>query len=125
MGIDLFDRSSNEICFSINFWHWRAIVETVRREAILPEDTVDGLHSPFCGNGLTREECRLVAGHLKQHLIPGLSDEERILLDGTHTDEPDDGVFHKVDVEKNYSTNRAVLLRFIACLEDCEGFEVC
>lgn len=125
MGIDLFDKDSHEICFSINFWHWRAIVEIVRREAILPEETVDGLHSPFCGNGFTAEECRLVGDHLKKYVIPGLSDEERILLDGTRTDEPDDFVFHKVDMEKNYSTNKAVLLRFIQCLEDCQGFEVC
>ena len=124
MGIDLFDKETNDICFSINFWHWRAIVEEIRRLNLFSEELVDSLHESYCNNGLNKEECLLVAQTLNETIIPKLSDTERILFNGERTEEPDDCVFHKVDVEKNYSTNKKVLVEFVECLERCNGFEV-
>jgi hypothetical protein len=126
MGIDLLDKQTEDTCFSINFWHWRAIVEEIRRQRIIPEEIVDGLHEPYCGNGLTVEQCRLVASVLREKVISKLSDSdtERILLDGNRTKVPDDYLFHKVELEKNYSTDKSTLSKFVECLETCNGFEV-
>lgn len=61
MGVSLFGRTTNEIIFDVNFWHWRAIVEAVRSLAVLPEARVDALHEQWLDTGLTREEARVVA----------------------------------------------------------------
>jgi hypothetical protein len=125
MGIMLLDGKSEGPSFSINFWHWRAIVEAVRRLDVLPPEKLDGLHEPFCGNGLTREEALLVADAIEEWLLPALEPEQRLLLHGEITDEPDDGVMRKDEPERNYSTNRQSLVRFADFCRSCSGFAVC
>lgn len=125
MGITLLDEKEERPSFSINFWHWRAIVEAVRRLDVLPLEKVDGLHEPFCGNGLTREEALQVADAIEKKLLPALEPEQRVLLHGAITDEPDDGVLHKAEQERNYSTNRQSLARFAEFCRSCSGFRVC
>lgn len=127
MGVTLFDRQTNASVFDVNFWHYRAIVEAIRLLGVLPSDKVDGLHESWQENGLTTEEARLVAAALRTRLLPTLGEDERLLLDGRRTTEPDDGTFYRdpADQSKNYSTNRAALERFAACCETCNGFFVC
>ncbi|WP_438016845.1 hypothetical protein WMF18_39615 [Sorangium sp. So ce315] len=126
MGIILSDLGRRDAAgFHVNFWHWRALVEAIRRLDVLPGTRVDGLHEPFCGNGLTQEESRFAADKLEACLLPTLAEDDRLLLDGRLTRDPDDGTFYKgEDAHKNYSTNRAVLLAFIRFLRGCGGFEV-
>lgn len=125
MGVTLFDQSTDEIVLDINFWHWRAIVEAVRALAVLPEDRVDPLHQPFVGE-LTRAEARRVGAAIRERLLPTLADDERLLLDGRRTTEPDDGTFYRAPAEqhRNYSTDRRVLAEFAACCDTCDGFRV-
>ncbi len=125
MGVTLFDQKSNAIVFDTNFWHWRAIVEAIRSLGELPEDRVDLLHEPFVGD-LTEREARTVAAAIRERLLPTLRDDERLLLDGRRTTEPDDGTFYRDPAEqhKNYSTNREVLERFARCCELCGGVQV-
>ena len=125
MGVTLFEHDTDAIVFDINFWHWRALVEAVRRTGVLPEERIEGLHQPFLGE-LTQEEVRAVAAALRAELLPTLEANERLLLDGERTTVPDDGVFHREPSEqhKNYSTNREILERFIVCCETCAGFRV-
>lgn len=127
MGVSLFDRKTDEIVFDINFWHYRAIVEAVRSLGVLPDEQVDRLHESWQGNGLTTEEARLVAAAMRERLLPALTGDERLLLDGRRTEEPDDGTFYREPDEqhKNYSTNRDVLEEFVRCCETCNGFRVC
>jgi hypothetical protein len=127
MGVCLFDQKTNHIVFSVNFWHYRAIVEAVRSLQVLPEATVDSLHQNWTGSGLTTEEARLVAKALRTQLLPTLAEDERLLFDGRRTVEPDDGTMHwdAAEQHKNYSTNRRVLGEFAACCESCNGFMVC
>lgn len=111
--------------FSVNFWHWRALVEAVRRLNVVPDARAAALHDPFCGHGLTQEEAGRVADALETQLLPTLAEEQRVLLDGRVTSEPDDSTFYKgEDAHRNYSTNREVLLTFIRFLRECSGFEV-
>jgi hypothetical protein len=127
MGVSLFDRETNEIVFDVNFWHYRAIVEAVRSLGVLPDETVDALHESWLDTGLTTEEARLVATAIRTRLLPTLGEDERLLLDGRRTTEPDDGTFYRDPAEEaqNYSTNRRVLERFAQCCETCNGFRVC
>lgn len=125
MGVTLFDRSTDDIVFDVNFWHWRAIVEAVRALDVLPEDRVDPLHQPFIGE-LTRAEARLIGAAIRERLLPTLAADERLLLDGRRTSEPDDGTFYRDPAEqhRNYSTNREVLAEFARSCETCDGFRV-
>jgi hypothetical protein len=125
MGVSLFDQASNAIIFDVNFWHWRAIVEAVRSLRVLPEPRVDALHESWIGE-LTQVEARLVAFAIRRKLLPTLRDDERLLMDGQRTTEPDDGTLYREleDQHKNYSTNRQILEEFAKCCETCGGFRV-
>jgi hypothetical protein len=125
MGVTLFDLGSDEPLFDVNFWNWRAIVETIRSLAVIDTKKVDLLHEPFLGE-LTRDEARSVARALRERVLLGLTADERVLLDGTKTSEPDDGTFFRgaAEAHKNYSTSRRVLEAFVAACEACEGFRV-
>jgi hypothetical protein len=125
MGMTLFDQKTNKIVFDTNFWHWRAIVEAVRRLNVLPDSRVDLLHEAWIGE-LTEGEAREVAVAIRERLLPTLSEGERLLLDGCRTNEPDDGIMHYDPAEqhKNYSTDRRVLEEFTTCCETCGGFRV-
>ena len=127
MGVSLFDRTTNGIVFDVNFWHYRAIVEAIRSLGVLPDEKVDTLHESWQDTGLTTEEARLVAEAIRTRLLPTLGEDDRLLLDGQRTTEPDDGVMHYNPAEqhKNYSTNRRVLEEFVKCCETCNGFSVC
>ena len=130
MGIDLYDRETGERGFHANFWHWGAIVESVRRLQVLADDRVSLMSEPFHPNsGLTLEECRLIANAIRTQLLPDLCDDDRVLIDGSTTRQPDDGVFHPPSEGRdaygsNYSTNREVLEEFASYCESCRGFEV-
>ena len=123
----LMDNETDDVVFDVNFWHYRAIVEAIRSLRVLPDEYVDRLHEPFTGSGLTKDECRIVAAELQARFVPILEQDDRLLLNGTVTKEPDDGVFHKTDGEwqKNYSTNKKVLAAFIDAIHKSNGFTVC
>jgi hypothetical protein len=125
VSVTLFDQKTNEISFNVNFWHWRAIVEAIRSLKILPTERVDRLHEPFIGE-LSAEEAFRVGAALREYFILSLGENERLLLNGQKTTEPDDCVFHRdpYDQHKNYSTNREVLEKFADCCERCNGFRV-
>lgn len=127
MTVMLMDNETDDVVFDVNFWHYRAIVEVIRSLQVLPDDYVDRLHEPFTGSGLTKDECLIVATELDVRLVPKLDQDDRLLLDGTVTKEPDDGVFHKTDVEwqRNYSTNRTVIAAFADAIRKSNGFTVC
>jgi hypothetical protein len=127
VGVSLFDRKTKNIVFDVNFWHYRAIVEAIRSLDVLPTEKVDALHESWQDNGLTTEEARLVAAAIRSRLLPTLGEDERLLLDGRRTTEPDDGTLYRDPAEqhKNYSTNRRVLEQFAGCCETCNGFFVC
>lgn len=125
MGISLFDLEKEEIIFQINFWNWRAIVEELRRLEILSDELVDNLHQQFCGYGLNKMQCALVAEAIEKMVVPSISDNQRILLNGERTADPDTYVFYRDDWQENYSTTKDILERFAASIRNCNGFDVC
>jgi len=133
MGISLFDRQTgDEPVFNTNFWHWGAIVEAIRSTRTLPDALVDGLHVPFCGNGLSAEQARSVAAALRAKVIPALAVDEWLGLDqavSTNQNEGPAGGFTAAaargeDLSYLYQTNRAALESFAEYCEICNGFDV-
>jgi len=128
MGFLLFDlddageiRSENRL--ALNFWHWRTILAAVRRLDVIPGERLDPLEESWLDGRLTQAEARAVASALRERLIPSLESGERLLLDGSRTTEPDDGVIYVgEEAHRNYSTNRAVLEKFAAFCDSCNGF---
>jgi hypothetical protein len=133
MGITLFDRQTgDEPAFDINFWHWGAIVEAIRSTSVIPDALVDGLHEPFCDNGLTAEQARAVAAALRATIILALGDKEWLGLDQSvstsQTDGPVGGFTAAMergeDLSYLYQTNRAALESFANYCDTCNGFSV-
>lgn len=124
MGLSIHDLQTNELLFSVNFWHWRAIVEAIRSLSVVPESRVDSLHEPCLGE-LTQEEARAVALAMKAVLLPSLKTGERLMLNGQHT-EPDDGTFYRDPAEqwKNYGTDLETLTKFAQLCETSGGISV-
>ena len=125
VGVTLFDQKTDAIIFDVNFWHWRAIVEAIRSLGVIGESRVDALHQQFIGE-LTEDEARVVSAAIRERPLPTLGEDERLLLDGRRTTEPDDGTFYREPAEqhRNYSTNRRMLEEFAVCCETCAGFRV-
>jgi len=94
--------NADELGFGEGQLQWRAIVEAIRSLQVLPEPRVDGLHTPFAGE-LTQEEARLVGAAICERLLPTLGDDERLLLDGRTTTEPDDSAFYRDPAEQHKS----------------------
>jgi hypothetical protein len=133
MGISLFDRETgDEPSFHINFWHWGAIVEAIRSTRALTDAQVDGLHEPFCGNGLTIEQARIVAAALRSKVIPRLRSDDWLGLDQSVSTNRNDGpvggftaaVERGEDLSYLYQTNRAVVETFANYCEACNDFDV-
>lgn len=117
MGFYLRDFKNRDGSFSTNFWNWHAIVEVIRLLNVLPEDKVESLHEPFCGNGLSAEEARLVALSIRTQILPRLDEVSRIYSNGSikQTDEPDNGM-NGVSFDS--------LERLVGYLERSNGFEL-
>ena len=125
MGVVLSDLGDGDHLFSVNFWHWRAIVEAVRTADVLPDERVDALHQPFVGE-LTQSEARSVGAAIRKKILPTRSNDERLMLDGRRTTEPDDGTFHRTPEGQhpNYSTDQPTLAEFAEFCRGCEGFRI-
>jgi len=64
----------------------------------------------------------LLAAFLEEQVLPHLHAGERMLLDGSTTDIPDDGTLYDgEDVALNYSLDREVLLTVIRFLREASG----
>lgn len=125
MGVILSDNGDADHDFSINWWHWHAVVEAVRRTGVLPVDRVEGLHRTSVGE-LSVTEAHAVGYAIRTQVCPALDEGKRLLLDGTATADPDDGRLYKEPskTHENYGTNRTVLESFAVFCERCDGFRV-
>jgi hypothetical protein len=123
MGVVLSDNGDADHDFSVNWWHWHAVVEAVRRTGVLPVDRVEGLHQAFVGE-LNAREAHAVGHAIRTRVCPTLGEGERLLVDGATATDPDEGVFYREprETQRNYGTNRTVLESFAAFCERCKGF---
>jgi hypothetical protein len=104
----------------VSAWTWGPIHELVASAGILPADLWE-MTRYNCSAELDQQQVATLADFLQARILVSLGDGERLLADGTVTDEPDDGTFHRDDLAKNYSVRREMLLRIIDFLRAAKG----
>jgi hypothetical protein len=125
MGVWVCDSADKDRDLKVNWWAWRPTVELIRASGLLHDADCDHLSDGI--GELDRPTCLAVAAFLEAELAKrALAKGERILLDGTVTDVPDDGTFHREPSEqhKNYSVGAEWLSTFIEFLKTSDGIYV-
>jgi hypothetical protein len=125
MGFRLTDVGNGDRIIFVNFWNWRPTVEIIRRAGLLDELRLAELEVQTSYTRIAKDEARAIARLLREHVLPSMSQTARILLGGSITTMPDDGVFYKSpeDSHKNYSATRPWLEKLAAFCETCDGFD--
>jgi hypothetical protein len=105
----------------INAWNWRPTLALLEEHRILDDETLELL-----GYNVWIEVSGEQAGRIADFLdgyLPTLPADGRVRLDGSVTTEPDDGTFHRVDLDLNYSATAGWLARFRDfCRDATDGF---
>lgn len=108
--------------FEMNAWQWRTILELLGTHTVLNEELLKAMGY----NGdieVTEEEAGRIADFLDKFLS-AMKSGERLNLDQTTTDKPDDGTFHRDNLEENYSASYEILARFRDFCRSSNGFRV-
>lgn len=121
MGVTLVAASHESTQFKLNWWCWRPIVAQLERSQVLDLKKIE-LLSFNSATFVSQAETVKIATVLKGVLATQSSHEMRLRLDGTSTFEPDDGTFHRIETEKNYSVPHSVLQDFIDFCDRAGGF---
>jgi hypothetical protein len=124
MGVILVDMADVDHDFNTNWWHWRTAIEIIRDMGILDEEILERISYNGCGDEITAEQARSIGKKIQDEILPKMSENDRLLLNLTITDEPDDGKMHYDDVEKNYSATREWLKNFVEFCLSSNGFIV-
>jgi hypothetical protein len=113
MSITLQERDGAR--FTMSVWSWGLLHQTFVLADLFDDDTTARLR---VGQGvLAEQDVDALLAHLEEGLLPELRPGERMLHDFTVTREPDDGTFHRDDLERNYSLDHSVLTDLIAFLK--------
>jgi hypothetical protein len=113
----------------INWWNWRPLVALLVRSGILPKgEREERCLANFSGGALSADEA-LRAAQYVEALLPTMKSEERILLDGTMTEQPINyqspiSELSQQEIWVSYSVKPEVLAMFAAFCRKSGGFEV-
>lgn len=108
---------------NVNVWNWRATLELLRRERLLSEDTVALAGINFTSAPVTASEAGRIAVFLDRFLEQ-LRLDQRVLLDGAVTDEPDTFELFRDNLTKNYSATVPWLTEFRDFCRSSGGFVI-
>jgi len=126
MGLTIRDLEDDDSYLFVNFWNWRPTAELIRSFKIVEPERyelmqISGIVTEFSAN-----EAKQIGQRIRTDILPSLGTDERLLLNLTATDEPDDGIFHRGDTwEQNYSATREWLEQFSNFCLTSNGFYVC
>jgi hypothetical protein len=104
----------------VNAWTWGPLHDLVASAGILPADLWE-MTRYNCSTQLDERQTATLADFLESAILVQLGDGERVLADGTVSDEPDDRTFYRDDLAKNYSVPREALVRIIDFLRAAKG----
>jgi hypothetical protein len=104
----------------VSAWTWGPIHDVVASAGILPADRWE-MTRYNCSTELDEQQAATLADFLESSVLARLGAGERLLADGTVTDLPDDGTFHRDDLSRNYSVRREMLVRIIDFLRAAKG----
>jgi hypothetical protein len=124
MGVILTDLGDATHDLSMNWWNWRPTLELIRSFNLIDEERLERM-SFSCGGGhATEQEAHEIAKRIREGWLSRMSSGERLKLDVTTTEEPDDFKMHFDEVEKNYSAHRSSLEGFVEFCMASNGFRV-
>lgn len=125
MGIHIDDLSNRDHSLRSNWWNWRATVEIIRSFNLFDDARLNDLSDGI--GEFSPDETRTLIEYLDLYVTSQLALGARVLLDGTITEEPDDGTFYRSSSEQhlNYSADREWLTQFVAFCKKCEGIYIC
>jgi hypothetical protein len=123
MGFVLSDLGKQLNDLGVNGWNWRPTIELIRLANILNEQQLEWM-GYNAGCEIEQKEAYQIGQYLQEKILPKLSEGDRVEYDLTITDVPDDGVFHRDQLEKNYSAKYEWLVEFTTFCLNCKGFAV-
>ncbi len=123
MGFFIIDLKDEQNALKVNVWNWRPTLEMITKMNILEIQELESMSFNGGSGKATESQTKLIAQKLRL-MLAGLESNARVLVDGSVTTEPDDGEFHRDEVEKNYSATKDWLERFAEFCESCKGFYV-
>lgn len=125
MAFDLQDLSDEKNWLTINIWIWPVIIELIRSFKIINDDRIELLSQAFCGGKVDKFEARQIGDMIEKKILPQMSDDSRIKIDLTITEEPDNSDWHRTkNWDENFSCTKEHLIVFMDFCHTCGGFEV-
>jgi hypothetical protein len=126
MSVFLIDNSDETHDLHINNWNWLTIGRILRVVKALPAERLDAIDNCLlgCSPSFEKKDARAISSALRSRVIAHMSANQRIMIDGTLTAEPDDGTFYRNpdEAHRNYSTSREMLERLCFFCETADGF---
>jgi len=126
MSFTLIDQGSENFEFTANVWTWKAAIEIIRGLDILDEGALRQMSYNATGVKIDANAAHELGTRIRDEVLPKVGEGKRIYADGTVTDTPDDGTFHKDSDEQwmNYSATHDWLEEFSDFCLRSKGFQV-
>jgi hypothetical protein len=124
VGVDIDDLRDRSRSIHANWWQWRPTVELIRSFGLFDGERLDHLSNGF--GEFTSSEAHRLAEAIEDRVLPELMTGQRVLLDGSVTEDPDNVTFHRPSEEqhRNYSADYDWLVRFVAFCKRSGGLYV-
>lgn len=108
----------------MNAWSWGVLHEVIFALEVIPEGQWEPARTGSCR--LEAEQVTALVDALDREVVPCFEPGVRMLVDGTFTEEPDDGTFYRDESEmwRNYSLHHDVLIEAVEFLRASDGFVV-
>lgn len=116
---------NNEVRTSV--WNWKPTLEIIRDIGAVDEPRLKQMQYNATGTSVSQDEAQMIGAGVRGKYLSKLAPNQRIRLDLSITDEPDDGTFYSGDDKeawKNYGATYAWLEEFAAFCLNCKGFQV-
>lgn len=125
MGVDVCNLPDRDRSIHASWWQWRPTVELLRSLGLFDNERLDALSDGY--GEFDEEETNCIAAALEQHILPRFKPGERVLLDGSATEVPDDGTFHREPEHQhlNYSADYDWLVDFLEFCKKSKGLYIC
>ena len=126
MSFTLIDEGNENFEFTANVWTWKAAMEIIRNLDVLDEGHLRQMSYNATGVKVDINAAHEIGSRIRNEILPKVGEGKRIFADGTVTETPDDGMFHKATEEQwmNYSATHEWLQEFSDFCLRSKGFQV-
>jgi len=127
MSFTITDTGSPNNEVRTNVWNWKPTLEIIRAIGAVDEPRLKQMQYNATGTSVSQDEAEEIGAAVRARYLSKLAPHQRIRLDLSVTDEPDDGTLYSGDDKeawKNYGATYAWLEEFAAFCSSCKGFQV-